>query len=228
MKKTILAVFLFISFINFSMAQENKTSLEFKLFEAKGVVVGEILTFGERYEKVNNIKLSAPFSFVVPKVKGMTPLFVSADNKSDTIFRVHFTTGDKDTEMKDREIVENIQFVPMSVPMGEGIDRLELVAKLLANKVFDAATASYEANKYLGTRQTKIGDYDAIEVFGKYIDPENGFFYLRIVGILNPNKEDSIFVVSNIKDKFYRIASLNDLALTTSGIGLSKFKYISE
>ncbi len=77
-------------------------------------------------------------------------------------------------------------------------ERLHTPAHLLANDGFNRAVAGYEQNKYIGTRGTKIADYDATEVVSRYVDPAIGLLYVRIVGIPNPDGETSIFSVANI------------------------------
>ena len=56
---------------------------------------------------------------------------------------------------------------------------------------------------------TDLGDFAAVnEVYGRYIDPENGVMYLRIVGIPHPDRVHGVFMVANIASSDTELSTL--------------------
>ncbi|HHG91122.1 MAG TPA: hypothetical protein ENJ90_11695 [Devosia sp.] len=211
-----------------SLAQQEGPSFKFSLFEVEGFVISDSYTidksFGERFE----LSVPVPFSVDVPRQDNVTTFLNPGDGTDDMQLKIDFVTGDRDTELSDRRLIENQRFVTMTLPMGPPEERLQVLARLLANDGFNRAVASYEKNEYIGTRGTKIGDYDAIEVVGRYVDPAIGLLFVRIVGIPNPDGETSIFSVANIVADMFELTGPDDLALTGSGKTLASFEYIGK
>jgi len=210
-----------------SLAQENGATVKLNLFSVEGLVVGKIISIDASYGEKHGVPVSAPFTFLVPSSDGVVPLYNTATEPGGMLLKVSFAT-EESVGTENVQLIENLQFVGMSLPMAEPKERLTTLAKLLANDAFSASVAGYAQSKYIGTRQTKIGDYIAIEVVGEYIDPQLGHMYLRIVGIPNPDGPNSIFTISNVVASRLNLKSIDDLARTSSGAGLSRFEYITE
>ena len=210
------------------MAQEEAPSFKFSLFEVEGFVISDSYTIGKSFAERFELSVRVPFTIDVPRQDNVTTFFDPGDGTDDMQLKIDFVTGDKDTELSDRLLIENQRFVTLTLPMGPPEERLQALARLLANDGFSMAVAGYKQNEYIGTRGTKIGDYDAIEVVGRYVDPAIGVLYVRIVGIPNPNGEISIFSVANVVADKFDLSDPDDLALTGSGKTLSSFEYIGE
>jgi len=207
-----------------SLAQENSASVKFNLFSVEGLVVGKNISIDAAYGEKHGVPVPAPFTFLVPSADGVVPLYNTATEPGGMLLKVSFAT-EESIGTDNVQLIENLQFVGMTLPMGDPEERMTVLAKLLANDAFSASVADYAENKYIGARKTKIGDYDAVEVVGEYIDPQLGHMYLRIVGIPNPDAPNSIFTIANVVASRIDLQSIDDLARTSSGIGLSRFKY---
>ncbi len=210
------------------LAQEGSASFKFSLFEVEGFVISDSYTIDKSFAERFELSVPVPFTIDVPRQDNVTTFLNPGDGTDDMQLKIDFVTGDKDTELSDRLLIENQRFVTLTLPMGPAEERLQTLARLLANDGFNRAVAGYEQNEYIGTRGTKIGDYDAIEVVGRYVDPAIGLLYVRIVGIPNPDGETSIFSVSNVVADRFDLTGPDDLSLTGSGKTLASFEYIGE
>ncbi|VAW21470.1 hypothetical protein MNBD_ALPHA11-1734 [hydrothermal vent metagenome] len=200
--------------------------MKFNLFSVEGFVVSDNYTIDEDFGGRNNVEVLAPFKFQIPRQDNVTPLFTTGTGSGGMIIKVNFTTGDKDTDINDRQFIENMQFVSMVLPLGEPEERIAVLTGLLRNDVFNSATAAYEQKELLGSRNAKIGDLDVVDVVGRYIDPDLGLVYVRMVGFPNPDGPDAVFSVSNILAERFDFTSLDDLEFTGGGKALSSFEYI--
>ncbi len=201
-------------------AQDNTPSVTFNLFSLEGLVVGDTYSIDGAFSEKNGVPVPAPFRFLVPREDNVTPLFTLPDASGGLMIKVNFTT-------EDRQLIENLLFVNMRLPMVEREERLTILARLLANDGYKQAVSDYPQNEYIGARETKVGDYDGVEVVGKYIDPQLGLMYLRLVGIPNPNGVESVFAISNIVASRVQLESVGDLARTRSGTALRHFEYLT-
>ena len=71
-----------------------------------------------------------------------------------------------------------------------------------------------------------MNTYDAVEVLGIYTDPDFGKMYLRIVGILNPDSEDTVFAIANVASEQMSLPTPDDFDKTRGGYVLSKFEFL--
>jgi len=202
-------------------AQDASVTAKFSLFSVEGLVTGKTIAIDASYGEKHGVPIPAPFTFLVPDREGVTPLYNTPTQPNSMLVKVNFAT-------EERQLIENLQFVTMSLPMADHKARFTNLARLLANNVYNSAVKTYPENKFLGARETKIGNYDAVEVIGKYVDPNLGLVYLRIVGIPNPDGAESIFTVANIVASRVEIKHVDDLARTLSGTALRYFEYRGE
>ncbi len=221
---TLLAL---IFFSSPAMANEDGFSFKFDLFSVEGFVVSDNYTIDENFGQRNDVEVLAPFTFKIPRQDNVTPLFTTGSGSGGMIIKINFTTGDKDTDISERQFIENMQFVSMVLPLGDPEERIAVLTQLLRVDVFNSATADYEQKELMGSRNAKIGDLDVVDVVGRYIDPDLGLIYVRIVGFPNPNGPDAIFSVSNILADRFDFTSLDDLEFTGGGKALSSFEYIT-
>ncbi|MCF6326484.1 MAG: hypothetical protein L3J21_04225 [Devosiaceae bacterium] len=208
------------------LASEDGFSFKFNLFSTEGLVVSDNYTIDEDFGQRNGLEILAPFKFQIPRQDNVTPLFTTGTGSGGMILKINFTTGEKDTDINDRQFIENIQFVGMTLPLGDAEERIAVLTRLLRNDAFNGATADYEQKEVLGSRNAKIGDLDVVDVVGRYIDPDLGLIYVRIVGFPNPNAPRAVFSVSNIVADRFDFTSLDELEFTGGGKTLSSFEYI--
>ena len=194
-------------------------NVTFTLLDIQGLVIGNKVTVDAASGEEHGITVPAPFSILVP-TDDRIDLYVEAPAPPhDTFYKVSFVT-------KDEQLIENVQFVPMTVGMGDPEARRATLVQLLAEKVFPMAVANYPQHKYIGWRDIKVGELDAIEVLGEYIDPDWGHMYLRMVGFLNPDAAESVFAVSNISSKLTPITDAEQFPRTRSGVTIGQFKFL--
>ncbi len=204
-----------------TFAQEDSPTVKFNLFSVEGLVTGKTLTIDAAFGEKKDIPVPAPFSFLIPDQEGVIPLYHDPTKPGGMLIKVSFAT-------EDRQLIENLQFVVMTLPPGEPVGRFVTLTGLLVNKVFPSAVANSTEHQYLGARKIQIGQYDAVEILGKYLDEELGLVYLRIVGIPNPDGTDGVFAVANLVDKRLNLNNVDDFSRTASGTALRYFKYLSE
>ena len=201
---------------------DKKPSITFNLLSVEGLVIGKTLTIDKAFGDQHGLKVPKPFSFVVPLSQDKTyDTFVEpAPKPGEAYIKLNFATP-------DRQLIENIQFVNMTVPMGETQERLKLAAKTLGDRGLAMVMAGKANPGRDLVRTIKIGDYDAVEVIGHYEEANLGKMYTRLVGILNPDGMDSVAAISNIVLSRVPVETIDDFAKTRSGALLLNFKYLA-
>ena len=216
-----IAIFLMAQIPGIAVAQENATSFKFSLFSIEGLVVGDTYSIDANFGERNGISVPVPFKFLAPREDGIEVILEPPSEGSGELIKVNFVT-------EDRQLIENMRLVNMRLPLGPRDERLTILARLLANNGFNQAVAGFEESEFIGVRETKIGDYEAVEAIGKYVDPDLGLMYVRLVGIPNPDRPESIFAIANIVASRVDLENLDDLARTRTGTMLRFFEYLSE
>ena len=219
----LLAATLFLGLIGSTpgLAQDNSPSVAFNLFSVEGLVVGDTYSINTEFGENNGVDVPAPFRFMTPRQDGMQVVLEPPQEGSGELIKVNFTT-------EDRQLIENMRFVKMTLPMGDREERLQSMASVLANDGYKMAVSSYSEHEFIGVRETKIGDYDGVEAIGKYIDADLGLMYVRLIGVPNPDGPDSVVAVANIVASRVPLESLDDLARTFTGTALRHFEYLDE
>ncbi len=218
-----IAIMAFTMAVGFAHAEEIKQKPKgaYSFFNIEGghLVIGKHVKIDAAYGAKEIIEVKAPFSFTAPTGKDFL-IGKQPTPGSDTLIKIAYATLDK-------EFIENFQFSTLTVPPGPEEARLNTVAKLLANQAFGMAVRPYKEPKRDGVRKIEIGKYAAVEVFGRYIDPDKGVMYLRIVGIPHPERVHGVFMVANIVSALLPLDSPDQLATRTrSGAALKIFKYL--
>ncbi len=199
-----------------------KPSITFNLLSVKGLVVGKTVTIDGAFAEKHGRPVPAPFSFVVPLSPTKTyETFVETPPKlgGESWIKLSFATP-------ERELIENIQFVNMRVPMGEVKARLEAVAAVLVKNALPGVFKGRTNTGRDTVRAIKIGDYDAVEVIGHFDEPKLGKMYARLVGILNPDGPDGVVAIANIVLSRVPVKKPDDFAETRGGATLAHFKYL--
>ncbi len=216
-----IAIFLLVQLPGIVVAQDNTATFKFNLFSIEGLVIGDTYSIDAEFGERNGISVPVPFKILTPREDGVEVILEPPSEGSGEILKVNFVS-------EDRQLIENMRLVNMRLPLGPQEERLTILARLLANSGFSQAVAGYEQSEFIGVRETKIGDYDGVEAIGKYIDPDLGLMYARLVGIPNPDRPESIFAVANIVASRFDFESLDDLARTHTGTMLRFFEYLPE
>jgi hypothetical protein len=185
----------------------------------KGAVVGKPFRIDRAFGQQNSLRVRAPFSSYVPISKEFETQVVNAPKPGNAYIKFNFTTP-------DNQPLENVQFIEMTIPMTHRRDRMRMAARLLGGDGFKMAVTGREKAQRDYVRSRTIGPYDAVEVIGRYEDPQLGLVFVRLVGILNPNDQDSVFAIANIVASKVPINAPEDLANTRSGAVISKLTYL--
>lgn len=211
------------------MAQDAQPSFKFNLFEVDEFIVSDIYNFGKIRAESLGRPINAPFTFQVPRQDNVTPLFETGTEPGGMFVKINFATGGKDTPITERQLIENLQFIPMTLPIDDDLDvRMQNLTNLLIKEAFPQVTKNREGVEYIGARRTQIGDINAIDAVGKYIDADLGTMYVRITGFVNPDGVDAVYSVVNLVASRYEITNLDQLFLTGSGKTIESFEYIQE
>jgi hypothetical protein len=194
--------------------------VDFNLFSAKNLVVGSTIKVDAEFAEKHDMDVPAPFSVIIPTSEDF---FTAArfGPRGDAYMKISFATNEK-------QLIDNLRFVTMTVPLVEAEERLKLTAKMLAGQGLATAVRGYGNAQRKGIRRIRIGKYDAVEVVGSYTDSELGLMFVRLVGIPNPNSKFSIFAVINVVAGQTKIESADDLSSKTrSGRSLTTFRYLN-
>ena len=212
----------------FAMSQDTQPEIKFNFFEVNNLVISDNYTFGKDYGEKYGIPIPAPFRLKVPRQDNVTPLFETGTEPNGMIIKINFATGNADTPNQERQLIENLQFIPMTLPMDELEARMQNLTVLMVNQAFPQVTANREQVEYIGARRAKIGDVDVIDAVGSYVDADLGLMYVRITGFAHPTQPESVYSVVNLVAKRYDITNLDQLFQTGSGKTISSFEYITE
>lgn len=202
-------------------AQDSEPKVKFNFFEVTGasMVIGKSFKIDADYGAERDLPVNAPFSFIAP-IEDDVLVKQQPTPGTDTLVKIVYGT-------KEQKFIENFQFSTLRVDMASDEERLKAIANVLANQGFGMVVQPYQNPSRDGVRKTKVGDYAAVEVFGRYNDPENGLMYTRLVGILNPKGEHSVYMVANIAAAQLPLENPDELATKTrSGAALTTFKFL--
>ena len=215
------AVFGVLVGLGAALAQNDQPTVKFNFFEIEDghLVVGKSFKIDAEFGAAHDKMVKAPFRFIAPTSDDVL-VQQQPTPGSDSLVKIAYGT-------LDRQFIENFQFSTLTVPLGAEDERLNTVAGLLANQGFAMVVEPYKESTRDGVRKIMVGDYSAVEVFGRYVDPANGLMYARLVGILNPNSTHGVFMVANIAAARLPLDNPDQLATKTrSGAALKTFKYI--
>ncbi|MBN9671300.1 hypothetical protein [Roseibium aggregatum] len=196
-------------------------TVKFNLLSVEGLVVGKTVRVDEAFASRHGLAVPAPFSFLVPTEDDVVVLMDQAPGRGSAFVKLNFIT-------KDRKLIENIQFVPMTLKLATTQERLNAVGRLLAGTAFQRAVANHAKPTRDLVRAVRIGDYNGVEVIGSYEDAVEGKMYLRIVGILNPNSRDGIVAIANVVASRLDLPAPNDFPRTRGGVLLKNFRFLDE
>lgn len=194
-------------------------SIKFNLFSVKDLVVGTPVRVDAAFAAKYRVDVPAPFEVLVPRTSGMKALMVAAPKPGNAIVKINFGTADD-------KLIENIQFVPMTLPLAPDKDRLAILARLLSTEGFEQGVKGALASKRLGARKIEVGGLPAVEVVGLWRSKDEGKVYLRLVGIPHPHKKEGVFAAANIIAAREEVPTVDDFQRTRGGVMLKHFKYL--
>lgn len=214
-------------FTGITMAQDTQPSIKFNLFEIDGLVISDTYSFGQDFGAEQGMAVPSPFRLHVARQDQVTPLYEKGTERGGMFIKINFTTGDADTPLSDRQLIENLQFIPMTLPMEEDLDaRMQNLANLLIQNAFPQVTKNRQNVEYIGARRTQLNGIDVIDAVGRYTDADLGLMLVRITGFAHPTKPDSVYSVVNLVASHYEITNMDQMFLTGSGKTLEKFEYL--
>ena len=197
-------------------------SVKFNLLSVEGLVVGTTLKVDADFAARHNVDVPAPFSILVPLADDVLELVdYMPEGPNGPFLKLNFAT-------EDRKLIENIQFVRMTIAPGSAEERLNALAGLLANDVFGRATASYTESVRDIVRKTKVGDLDGVEVIGRYKDPNLGLMYLRIVGVYGSEAPHGVVSIANVVAAIQELPTPDDFPRTRGGVAIKQFRFLEQ
>ena len=211
-----------------AMDQDTRPSIRITLFEANDVVISDTIRIDQKFAETYGVNVEAPFKIDVPRQENVTPLYEPGDSPDSALLKINYTTGNKDTPIEQRSLIENIQFVGMTIPMGDVEKRVAIMTDLIINQAIPTALQGYEDAEFLGALRRQIDGVEVIDTVGQYTDPNLGQMYLHVVGYLKPDNENSVFAVANVVGARFDLKSLDDLALTATGETIDSFRYLDQ
>ena len=197
---------------------ETIAPLDHKVISAR--VAGRALRIdGTRNDAAGAVSPAPPFQLVVPTDRDGTWGARLAKSPKNTLARVIFT-------MPDGAFVENIGFFSATLPFSGTEARLERFATLLNFNVVPILLKQFPDGQKSGIRKTRVGPYEAVEIFGGYTHPDYGPMQWRLVGIPHPDRRDSIYTLSQIALRSMPLPSVDDFGHSLWGMTLESMRYI--
>lgn len=197
-------------------AQESGATITVTPLSVKGFVKGNRHVFDADFAAEHGVAVPAPFNFIAPTSKEHLN-FIKPAPGGIGIFKIFFTTLDK-------AVKSNLQFVPLRVDMGPVDQRLKIMQNIL-RKGFISSVPDPDRAEISLTRATKVGPYDALELIGRYDGGADGVIVLRVVGILNPDGENGLFVIINAVIKDTEMKSVEDVLKTDASRALGTMRF---
>jgi hypothetical protein len=196
-------------------------TIEIAPLTIKNFVKGKMFTFDEAYGKKHKVAVPAPFTFIAPTSKDHLNYLQNAPGGTG-IFQISFTTPAK-------QVMSNLQFVPLKAAMGPIDKRLDSLTKLVLKKAFAGSVPDPKQAKIDTVRKVKLAAYPAVEAIGRYKDGANGTVVLRIVAIPipipNPKSEHGMLAVINGLPKNVAIKKVGDILNTRASKALTTFQF---
>lgn len=202
-------------------AQGAGAEVTFNLFSIDGLVVGDTIAIDAAYAEKYSVKVPTSFEFLVPREDGVLTLYNTPQTDGGLQIKVSFATP-------DYKLIENLHFVTLTVPMGTPEERAKALADLMVNHAYPQSVSKFEKPEMMGWRDTTINSYPAVEVVGRYVDPEWGDMFVRVVGIIPEDAAEGVVAISNLVFARTPITDLQDLSRTRAGVALSRFKFRAE
>lgn len=178
------------------------TSIEINPLTVKGLVVGKRISIGADFSAKHNIAVPIAFSFTIPTDRTKTIRVEPAPGGSG-IYKVNFATDDV-------KLKSSLQFVPITIPMGEDDARNKNLASI-AKQAFVGSVIDPDKAQIDAIRPTKIGSYLAVEALGRYDGGADGVVALRVVAIVGPNSANGLVGIINALPKNAGISKVGDI-----------------
>jgi len=202
-------------------AQSDTPSIKFNILTVEGLVVGARVkvdaAYGDKYDR----PVPSPFEFIVPTGDDFINVVEPITNEGPYM-KIHFATP-------DRVPMENIQLIPMTLPLPpadvDPAERLKLLAKMISEQAYPQSTAGQMGSKIEVLRGIELGQHRGVELIARYTDPTYGGTFLRIVGLPHPERPESVYAVINVISQQVPIQNLDDFQATQTGRALSTLRY---
>jgi hypothetical protein len=193
--------------------------VQFNILSVQGLVTGAPILVDAKFGQTHKVAVPAPFRTLAPMHASFQTLVVNAPKPGTAFLKLNFTTPDGKT------LLENLQFVPLEVPMGPVEQRLQQVSGLLTTVGVQRTTEGKANPTVKIVRHIKSGPYDAVEVIGTYETLNSGLTYYRMVGIVNPKSKDCVMALSNVIASRVNVVSADDFPKTRAGVATAQLRF---
>jgi hypothetical protein len=197
-------------------AVDGGPTVKLNLFSIEGAFIGTSYTIDQSFAAKYSVAVPANFKFSAPK-SGKFLTIAKAAPGGTGIVKIFFTTPDKD-------VISNIQFIPLAVDMGDEGDRMVALEKVVKD-VFIKMVPSADRAEISVVQSTKVGPYSALEALGRYDGGELGVVILRVVAVLNPDSENGLLAVINAIPKHVEMQAVGDILKTRASVTLDKLQF---
>ena len=176
----------------------------FTALSVKGLVIRDRIVVDEAFGKKHKVKVAAPFEFAAPRMKGLLRFAKFPAVLGDSYIKLVYGTSEK-------EFLESIQFNHFALDLAPLDTRQKQVAGFLKAKVWPGITGKQGDKKIDIIRGVKVGERDAVELIGRYVDIQdksNGVVLTRVVALLQKEKREGLLAIINIATA--RVAAQSD------------------
>ena len=197
---------------------EALAGFELDLSSSEEIVSGETFSADADYLKTAGKPEWPPFDVIVPMAgNGEYDSRVVEAPVTGLLKFVFVTPGGG--------FIESVSLSAASMPIAELDKRLEYFATVLRTEVVPGLVDGKSEATSANTRPTKLGDTDAVELFGSYKDATYGTIHWRLVGLPHPDREEGFVALVQVAETAVPITSPEDYPATLTGRLLETFSF---
>lgn len=183
--------------------------------KVKGLRVGLKMVADQAFASKHQIKnLHTPFEYFIPKRQH---IFVENHPAVSSFIKYSFANDKK-------ELLSNVQFTNMSIPLAKAADRVAKAKALLTKTMLPQLGKDAKIH---AVYETTLGQTTAVCLDGDVADGKGGRLLVKAVAYIHPTKAEGVMGVSNLNPKLS--AAKNPQDLRTQGLGtqvLYSFRYL--
>lgn len=196
--------------------------VQINLLSVDGLVVGQTMTVDAAFGQEHGLEVPLPFDVLIPTADDIRELVLYAPSgPGGAFFKMTFA-------LDDDTVIENLQFVPMTMGGETMEERLQGTAELLTTQGWAMVVETATDQVQDVVQKTEVSGYEAVEVIGRYVDPEVGLVYTRLVGIPHPDMANinGVLVVANVVASTLELSGPEDFPQTRGGTALKHFQFL--
>ncbi|MDT0681430.1 hypothetical protein RM543_01940 [Roseicyclus sp. F158] len=168
-------------------------------------------------DAVSDLDVDQPFALEVPRAEGVV---VQDDPGPARLFAVNFLT-------EDGVFIESLSITGAEIEAEDEDGRQFALANLLVLRSFPALRDVFPDAEILAFGPAEFEGFDAVQMVGRFTEPQAGEILFRHVGLMKPDGTDALVAISNIRPAMMPVANDEQFADTYSGWTLGTLEFLA-